>query len=380
MPKKRRKSPPPNYRLLLIGTLILAVAFWYFKPATAPIGINYIGETTGATTLTLSPGAVSLNPNSESTLTLSINTGDVHVTGAQVELIYDPLKLGTPVVTPGDFLPNVLSAVKVGSGKITFTFAAPPSSGGKTGTGTLATLKIKPSVVGNSSLTFGDTSAVYALGSQANQLKLASDATITVTAPDPEKPAKPTGLRSNCLDNGNKITLRWDSVSGAGSYKLRMNQIDSDDGDKSTDGITSTEYQYSIVPGQKYSWWVHTTKNGVDSEEAKIDEVICTKPAASSTPTPTPTPKPTVKPTPKPTTKPSVKPSPSTIHDPQSTISPNASIIPVENTKSIGSLNDIFKDKNAVTNTSKSSSKPGFFQMLGLGWQAIFSQLAQIFK
>ncbi len=312
--------------LLLVGGIIVAATAWYARPRPVPVNINVVGVANGTTTLSLSPSTLTLEPNTEATLTLTLDSPTTHVAGAQIQIMYDANKIGTPTVTLGSFLSTTLAGVKVEGGIITFTVGASPDSGGITGSGVIATIKIKPPIAGNSSLTFGEANQVYVTEATTNMLKSANNATINVasnvpasapasaspspspspspSAGNPQKPAKPTGLQSNCYDNGNKITLRWDAVSGANSYKLRLDQKDGNH-DQSIDNIASTQYDLTIIPDQTYSWWVHTTKNGLDSEEAKIGEVLCHKTTASATPTPTSTPTATPKPTVKPTAKPS---------------------------------------------------------------------------
>jgi hypothetical protein len=331
--KNSKRSKAPTFLPLIIFALILiGSAIWYLRPRPAtPIGINLVGSATGTVSLTLSPSTLNLAPNTESTLVLSIDAGTSHVTAAQVELTYDESKIGIPSITQGDFLTGSIGPSEVANGKISFTYVAPTTTEvikGITGSGTLATIKIKPPVVGSSAIVFTEKTLILA-GPEVNALSSAIDSTITVTSSEiiasadpsvspsapasiapsapatPEKPDKPTGLRSNCFDNGNKITLRWDSVSGISSYKIRMDQTSGSD-DKSVDNITKTDYEFNIIPDQKYSWWVHSSKNGVDSVEAKISEVVCAKTIVAATPTPAPTitPKPTVRPTTKPTTTP----------------------------------------------------------------------------
>lgn len=380
--KKIIKKSLVKTPLLILGAITLGVIAWYSWPRPVKVDINMVGDVAGSVTLALTPPAVALTPNTESTLTLTIDTTTSHVTGATIEIIYEPTKIGTPVVTLGDFLPNVLAPVKMENGRLSFTLAAPPDSGGIIGSGTLAKIKIKPPIAGTSSLTFGEMNGVFALGNQSNQIKLASDTTITVTNPV-VKPNKPTGLRSNCFDGGKKITYRWDAVTGVDSYKLRTDQKDGGN-DKSIDNITKTEYELDIIPNQKYSWWVHSTKNNVDSEEAKIDSVLCE--VTLATPTPTPTPKPTPKPTIKPKTKGDVVPTDTPI--PKPTATPKVTATPIATASPSlkpnaagGSLNDIFKDTDEVkAGSSKSETKPGFFQMIALGWKSILDSLANMFK
>ena len=322
--KIARKAKPSPLPLILICILIALLVIGFLKsrftPIPQPIEINQVDNSTGAITLALSPATLNIHPGEESTLNLTTNAGDLKVTYIKVELNYDTSKLELPVVTKGDFLSNSVSGPTVEGGKIKFEFSSSP--GGKTGSGTLAILKIKPKVVGSSTLSFTNTTSATALDAAGNylpgnQLKTATDATVNTTAQEdnPTKPGKPTGLRSNCYDYGNKITFRWDAVSGATSYKLRLDQKNGS-GDKSIDNIANTEYNLDIIPNQDYAWWVHTTKNGLDSEEAKIELVRCNK---QSTPTPTPTPTPTRTPTPSLTPKSSSTPTSTPSYSPSST-------------------------------------------------------------
>jgi hypothetical protein len=399
-PKTKKILKKPSSFYLILGLSIIMVigslAFIKTKRSFAPIDINQVGVTSGVVDLTLTPATSQVEPGGELILTLTANPGTYQVGDITVELTYDQTKVGTPILTQGSYLADKMGTPSVAGGKINFEYVA-PTSGLATGSGTVATIKLFPQGSGSTAIAFTDKTEVVVVDPAtnstvpSNMLKSAGSATITIgtaaasasPSTTPARPAKPTGLRHNCFDGGNKITLRWDAVSGVDSYKLRLDQKDGT-GDKSIDGLKVTEGETAIIPDQKYSWWVHSSKDGVDSEEAKIDEIICAKSATSTTtvstpsPTPTPTPKSTVKPTikttPKPSVKSSAKPSPSTA----STIT--ASIIPIESPRSIGSLNDIFKDADALETTTKSTTKPGFFQMLGIGWQAIFQQLAQLFK
>ena len=371
MIKKHKQQSLFTKALFIIGAITLGVMAWYSLPIFKSPDINWVGDTNGTVIFALSPPAKTITQNTETTLTLSIDTTTSRVTGAQVELMYDKSKLGTPVVTLGNFLPNVFVPVKITDSAISFAVATPPDSGGKMGTGTLATIKIKPKVVGSHTISYSEMIAAFAIGSQENMMKLASDATITVVSQ--EKPAKPTNLKSNCFDGGKKVTLRWDSVANVSSYKLRLDQKDGNN-DKSIDNIDKTQYDLDILPNQKYSWWVHSTKDSVDSDEAKIETLECIVTTPTPTPTPSPTPKPTVKPTvkasPTPTTTPTTSPKASSTSTPSLQSSP-----PV----AAGSLNDIFTDKDAL-NTPTKTKDVGFFKKVALGWQAILESLANLFR
>jgi hypothetical protein len=387
--KVYKKSKRFNFAtpLIILGLITLGVMAWYSKPSPTPLQINVVGESDGNIELSLTPATKTVTPNTKVDLTLTANvTGTAKLDGIDAELTYSGV-CGTPVVTQGTFLANSLSAAKVESGSIKFSYSKPTNVAEIIGSGPVATISLTPTLVGECTFAFTENTLVASIDKVTNDLKSATGSTITIAAAEasatasaspsttPEKPAKPTGLRSNCFDGGNKITLRWDSVSGADSYKLRLDQKDGT-GDKSVDGLTKTESEQSIIPDQKYSWWVHASKSGVDSEEAKINEVVCAKTTTTSTATPTPTPTSTPKTTVKPTVKPTATPK-ATV---KASSSPTTSIIPIASPASFGSLNDIFTDKDAVTDAPKSTAKPSFFAQISLGWQAIFTQLALLFK
>ena len=375
--------------LIILSLITLGVMAWYSKPTSAPLKINLVGGSDGNIELSLTPATKTITPNTKVDLALTANvTGTAKLDGIDAELTYSGV-CGTPIVTQGTFLANSLSDAKVESGSIKFSYSKPTNVAEIIGSGPVATISLTPTLVGDCTFAFTENTLAVSTDKVTNDLKSATGSTVTIAAAEasvspsvtasaspsttPEKPAKPTGLRSNCLGGGDKITLRWDSVSGADSYKLRLDQKDGTN-DKSVDGLTKTDSEQTIIPDQKYSWWVHATKSGVDSEEAKVDEVICAKAttASTATPTPTPTPKPTVKPTVKPTSTPKATIKPSS--------TPTTSIIPIASPASFGSLNDIFTDKNVMTDAPKSTTKPSFFAQIALGWQAIFTQLALLFK
>jgi hypothetical protein len=312
MVKKKNKkfSSPLVKALIIVGIITLGTALWYARPRPVPVGINLIGSESGTVSLSFTPNPLIMTVGASSPLLLNINAGASHVTAVQVELSYDESKLGTPTVVLSQFLPSVITPLQVGGGKISFTVGTPAGPDGVTAGGTLATITFNPILVGNANLSFTDKTEAWVVESTTNALKSAGTGALQViaspaspspsalasaspspsaaasvtpnaspsvapsTPANPEKPAKPTGLRSNCYDNGNKITLRWDSVTSVDSYKVRMDQKDGSD-DKSNDGIKTTEYNYTVIAGQKYSWWVHSVKAGVDSEETKINEVVC---------------------------------------------------------------------------------------------------------
>ena len=374
--------------LLILGVISILTVLYYLLPKRQNAEIFVVGTESGTVNLALTPSSLDSLPNVESTLTLSIDAGNSHATAAQIELDYDASKIGTPIITQGDFFPTVISAVTLDNNKIKFTYSSEvAANSAKTGSGTLATIKINPITAGTSTLSFTENTMISTTESQINSLKTVTNATINITnslpdgsptssptsSPTTAKPAKPTGLRSNCYDDGTKITLRWDSVSGASSYKVRMDQKNGDK-DISVDNIKDTQYNALITPDTQYSWWVHSVKDGLDSEEAKINEVICPKPVTTSTQqTTTKTVSKIVSKLTKKTTPP---PTPTPTSTPQT-----LDTYPTHSTKvdDVGSLNDIFGE-TPIDTTSQEIAKTGFFTKVVLGWQVIFFKIAALFQ
>jgi len=424
--KKIKRSKPTkknqaNTKLFVIALIVLGLGislFKFFSPTPTVPDINVIGDVNGKADLVLSPAASTIDPGVETTYSLTVETVLDRVILTNIELLYDEAMFETPVVTAGTVMTTVFEPISVAAGKIKFSFGAglpeePGQLTGGVGSTLLATIKLTAKASGTTTLSIGDQSVIRVMDITTNalfpnnMLRSATNASIVVTgtsttasapasAPasaepsiaasanpstpaEPQKPAKPTGLRSNCFDDGNKITLRWDAVAGVNSYKVRMDLL-SGSPDISVDNITRTEYEAGIKQDQKYSWWVHSVKDGVDSEEVKINEVICNKPTSTTTPTPSPTatPKPTIKATPKPTVKPTTK-ATATPKISQTTPTPTPNIqITNPSPLAAGSLNDIFgEDPNK---TPAPTSKPSFLQKISLGWQAIFIKLAEIFN
>jgi hypothetical protein len=191
MKKTVKKTSSSKYLLpiILVASLFaLSLGLYAFNafPTPMSIGINQITNATGEVSLTLSPANVSAAKDTESTITLTANTGSAKLVVLAIELTYDPAKVSTPTVTPGSFLGNTLMSPKVENGKITFTLAATPESGGASGNaGQIATIKLKPIAGGSSALSFTENTIATAIGSNGeripnNSLKSATDAVITV--------------------------------------------------------------------------------------------------------------------------------------------------------------------------------------------------------
>lgn len=193
--KHSKKIKIAPITLVLGSSLLLIISYRFFAPAFRPqsTDINQVDNATGGVTLTLTPTSSNIKPGEDVTLTLTANAGDLKVTYTKVELTYDAAKLGTPVVTLGDFLTNSFADPIIGNGKIILEVAAPASSGGKTGSGTLATIKVKPTVVDNSTVSITANTTVSAIDTtgiaiSGNSLKSATDAHIIATSIEESTP------------------------------------------------------------------------------------------------------------------------------------------------------------------------------------------------
>jgi hypothetical protein len=103
----------------------------------------------------------------------------------------------------------------------------------------------------------------------------------------------------------------WDGVVDAESYKIRLD----DKNGKVTnyDNLKEAQHIATVVPDKMYSFWVHSHKGGLDSNQSTALDFTC-----KVTATPTPTPRPTVRPTATPISKGDEV----TMDDPEPTVSP----------------------------------------------------------
>jgi hypothetical protein len=125
-------------------------------------------------------------------VTLSINVSStVRAESGDFEITYDAAKLGTPIITQGDFFDNHIGATTTANNKINFSYILDaPASGprGKTGSGTVATIKFHPTVVGQTSINLTNSTVVggnsVATGNPTNiPLGVIANPTITILSP-----------------------------------------------------------------------------------------------------------------------------------------------------------------------------------------------------
>src|SRR3989344_2150429 len=186
-----------QYPLITLNSILLlaviGLGVWYYSSTKGTLPqIAQVSHQAGSVNLKLEPATVTVAVNTETTINMTINTTTAKVSAAAVELAYNPAKLQVTSVTAGDFLTIVLVQSTIANGKINFTLAAPPDSGGKQGSGTLATIKVKPLTTGSSTLTFTGNTQVAVIGSNTNELKSAADATISTPGASPSPSPTPS--------------------------------------------------------------------------------------------------------------------------------------------------------------------------------------------
>ena len=195
LPPLEEKTTGNSDKRLVTATLLAMVAviastgitLFTTRPASTPRIAEVTGGT-GTVALSLSNPA-SVNAGESADLTLTADAGSSHLTAIQGELAYGDT-CGTPTVTEGDFLTQTLQAASVANGKITFAYGAPTTSGGLTGSGTVATIHLIPT--GECTVSFTQNTLAAVTESNANALKSASDATVTVAAASTPASASPS--------------------------------------------------------------------------------------------------------------------------------------------------------------------------------------------
>ncbi len=182
--KKHRTPHHLSSRTLgFIAFVAVGTIYYVYSqlPQPTPVTINEVAQApTGTVDLSLTSPLIA--PNQTATVNLQISAGETKVSAVAIELTYDPTSLQIPDISRGDFFSVTLANPKIDNGKISFVYAVAPDSGGKNGSGTVATLRFSPKRAGNSAFTFTSNTLVAAVGDNSNALRSASSASIQVEA------------------------------------------------------------------------------------------------------------------------------------------------------------------------------------------------------
>ena len=145
------------------------------------------------TTLNLSPDSLTLSGSGSATIDVMINTGQNQISGAQLEIRYDPTKITITDMVPGDFFPNVTPLLNThdrGRGRIDYVLAFTEEAQFKTGTGNVVTMNIMRNPNATSAATtqidFLPKTSVRNRDQQTSLLKNSGSTTIILEAIGPE--------------------------------------------------------------------------------------------------------------------------------------------------------------------------------------------------
>ncbi len=96
-----------------------------------------------ATTLTLTPAALTKAVGDEFTLEVHMDTADNQIVAVELNLTFDATKLQAEWIHNGTMFPNILSSGTVGNGTVSIALGATNTTTPITGTGVVATIKFK---------------------------------------------------------------------------------------------------------------------------------------------------------------------------------------------------------------------------------------------
>lgn len=145
-----------------------------------------------ATSLSIAPTTLTKAVGEEFTLEVKMNTAENQIVAVDLKILFDATKLEGVWIRNGSMFPNILSSGVVGSGTASIALGAPNTTTPVTGTGTVATLRLKAIAATTTPVTvrFGSDTFVGALNEgSTNALQTSVPATITIgggtTTPTP---------------------------------------------------------------------------------------------------------------------------------------------------------------------------------------------------
>lgn len=169
------------YAVIIVLVLVATIYAGYRSLVVSP-NISLVGTNSGLVTLSINPSDQSLIPGQEQSFTIDANSGTNHLTGVQGDVVFDPSKISIVSITQGDLLSLSLQDGAVTGNKVSFVYTAPAQSGGVTGSGHVATIKVKALSEGTTSLSFGNSTEAYVTEMENNAIKTAANANISIAA------------------------------------------------------------------------------------------------------------------------------------------------------------------------------------------------------
>ncbi len=154
-------------------------------------------DITADTTLSLVPATSTVEPGSDFTLTVEMNTGDNQVSTMDLVVNYDPSQITGLTIARSTFLPLLVSGGTISNGTARIVVGA--SSNPVQGSGTVAVLQLRAVGSGTTNVTISPQTNVRAFGSDANMVAARNDATVTISStqtPSPTPTPAPTPTAS----------------------------------------------------------------------------------------------------------------------------------------------------------------------------------------
>ncbi len=245
VPQKTSKLPI----FLTILALVFAGSFYLYKKMVAPLGINEVTAVPACTNYISGPimSKTSLNPGEKFTYTCAFTQADLDCNYGASSEKYN--------FYSGKFIGWTDSTDTIGS----FEAQAPNYPGTYTAYCQL-----------------GNTAGCVAKGVSACNTK---DKAVSYTVIGDPVP-KPTGLKYECLNNGSRVKITWDAVTGNPGFLPRLNNINNDvagqnwsvdSSDYMDDNHISNSLEKDIAPNAKYNFWIHVKgQNNSISESSNI--------------------------------------------------------------------------------------------------------------
>jgi hypothetical protein len=146
-----------------------------------------------ATTVSITPSSKTISVGDTTDFTVQMNTQTNTVSSVDLEITFNPQVISIESVTPGSFLPVVLSTPRIDSttGTIKGSFGV-NASAPQQGTGIVATIKVKAKATGTSALSFGSGTRAAALSESTDVISVKTPASVSVTAASTNATPAPT--------------------------------------------------------------------------------------------------------------------------------------------------------------------------------------------
>jgi hypothetical protein len=188
--------------LIVVTIVLLGLALYTQNPsAPTPTVKQPASPSYARSSLRLTPPANSPSLPNTYSADITIATGGDKITGAQLELSYDPKVLTDVQIKPGTFIQNpviLLKKVDETNGRISLAIGIPLGGTPPTGAGTVATITFNEvsTATGSTIIDFLPKTAVTATGIAQSVLKSSTGSLFFVNqnqSPAPAASAKPAG-------------------------------------------------------------------------------------------------------------------------------------------------------------------------------------------